>query len=94
MKQAQILVVKLNTIGRRGNEFVGPFTVSTETDFKAIVQRHFDTYLKGIAGYVLILFQKKLFQCERDNINPAKPYVRFVIAYHPYQDKFTSQKAS
>lgn len=90
MITAQLIVVKLNTIARRGNEHSDPITVTAETDFKPVIQHHFDTDLKGIAGYVLIKFGERLFQCERDNLDPTKPYIRHEIKYHPLAKLFTN----
>lgn len=89
MRNAELIIVKLNTIARNGNEFVGPIPAETETDFKAIIQEKFDTVLKGIAGYVLIYFNKKLYQCERDNLDTNSPYIRHSIKYHPLSGKFS-----
>jgi len=88
---AQLIVVKLNTIGRMGNEFHGPFDVGTPEDIRPTIQEKFDTLLKGIAGYVLVKFGSKLWQCERNSADKSKPYVRHEIAYHPLADKFTSR---
>lgn len=97
-----MIVVKLNSVSRNDNKYEGPFDVETETDFKAIIQKQFDTILKGVNGYVLVFFDKKIFQCERDNQNPDGPYVRHAIRWHPlgwmfdnhYLIKFTSQNKS
>lgn len=94
LKVAEIIVVRLNTIARKGKESFGPFVVTTETDFKKHIQRCFDKLLKGIAGHVIVSFNGKLFLCERDNVDPSKPYVRHVVKCHPLAHKFTSQKAS
>lgn len=90
---AQLIVVKLNTIGRLGNEFHGPFDVGRPVDIRPTIQEKFNTLLKGIAGYVLVYFDGKLWQCERNQVDPSKPYVRTEIAYHPLANKFTSQSA-
>ena len=91
MITAQLIVVKLNTIARTNNEHIGPITVTAETEFKPVVQYHFDTDLKGIAGYVLVKFGNRLFQCERDNVDPTKPYVRQEIKYHPLGHLFQTK---
>lgn len=87
---ARMIVVKLNTMVQHGNKYIGPTDIETQTDFKAIIQRQFDTTLKGIAGYVLVWFKDKLFMCERDNINPNGPYVRHEIAWHPLMWHFNN----
>ena len=95
MKQAEILVVKINTIGRKGNASHGPFVVQTDNDFKAIIQKCFDRMLKGTVGYVLVNFANKLWLCERNPIDPHKPYVRHTVKYHPMAPLFfTNQKVS
>jgi hypothetical protein len=94
---AEIIVIKQNTIGRRGNESEGPMTISPATtaegklDFKPVIQNIFDTTLRGIAGTVLVNYNGRLFLCERNNIDPHKPYVRTGIQYHPLAVKFTSR---
>ena len=90
MITAQLIVVKLNTIARTNNEYIGPITVTAETEFKPVVQHHFDVDLKGISGYVLVKFGERLFQCERDNVDPTKPYIRHAIMYHPLAKLFTN----
>jgi hypothetical protein len=96
---ARMIVVKLNGVSRHNNSYVGPVDIETQTDFKAIIQKQFDTTLKGIAGYVLVFFNGKIYQCERDQTKPEGPYVRHSIKWHPlgwmfdnhFLVKFTSQ---
>ncbi len=88
---AELIIVKLNTVGHMDNRFEGPLPVETQTDFKAIIQEKFDTILKGIAGYVLVFFNGKLYQCERDSVNPNGPYVRHSIKYHPLSNLFETK---
>jgi hypothetical protein len=90
MKQAELIVVRHNTVARKGNENFGPFLVRTETDFKASIQRFFHKFLRGVNGHIVVRFNGKMFQCCRDNVNPEKPYVRYVIKYHPLSDRFTN----
>lgn len=92
MMNAKMIVVKLNGVSRHNNEFVGPTDIETQTDFKAIIQQQFDSVLKGIAGYVLVFFNEKLYMCERDQTKPDGPYVRFSIKWHPLADKFSVQQ--
>jgi len=75
MKKAELLVVKTTTIARLKPETVGPIAIETETDFKAIIEGKFKEHLKGIGGYILVDFAGKLWQAERDPIDPHKPYV-------------------
>ena len=89
MKQAELIIVKYNTVARKGNENYGPFLIRTETDFKGQIQRFFNKFLKGINGHILVRFNDKLFQCSRDNVDPNKPYVRHIIRYHPLEKVFT-----
>jgi hypothetical protein len=93
MKKAKLIVVKTATVAR-GSSYTGPFDIEAEVDFKALIQKRFTEDLKGAAGYVLVAFNGKLFQCERDPVDPSKPYVRHVVKYHPLAKLFTSQKAS
>lgn len=91
MKQAEVIIVKSNTIARKGNESFGPFVIRTQTDFKSQIQLLFDKFLRGVAGHIVVSFNGKMFMCERDNVNPHKPYVRHVVKYHPLADKFTKR---
>ena len=91
MIEADLIVVKLNTVARTNNEYVGPLHVTAETEFKPVVQHHFNTDLKGIAGYILVKFGDRLFQCERDNVDPTKPYIRHEIKYHPLAKLFANR---
>lgn len=92
MKKAKLIVVKTGTVAH-GPSHMGPFNIETETDFKALVQKRFNEDLKGVAGYVLVQFNDKLWQCERDPVDPSKPYVRHTVKYHPLAKLFTNQKA-
>lgn len=93
MKEAELIVVKLNTVARFGNEHIGPIRITTEgPDFKDIIQNHFGIFLQGIAGYILVKYKGRLFQCERDNVNPSNPYVRHEVRYHPLANLFTRRK--
>ena len=93
MKKAKLIIVKTGTVAH-GPNHTGPFDVEAAEDLKPLIQAKFYEDLKGCAGYVLAEFNGKLFQCERNPIDPDKPYVRHVIAYHPLAKLFTSQKAS
>jgi hypothetical protein len=88
---AELIVIKLNTVSRNTNEWIEPELIESETNFKSIIQEKFNTVLKGIPGNVLVLFNGKLFLCERNNLNPDGPYVRQEIMWHPLAEKFTSQ---
>ncbi len=90
---AQLIVVELNTVARQGNKFHGPFVIEAKQDIRPTIQEKFDTLLRGIAGYVLVQFGDRLWQCERNNVDPSKPYVRNEIKYHPYAERFVNQKA-
>lgn len=90
MKQAKLIVVKTGTVAH-GPSHTGPFDIEAETDLKPLIQKRFNEDLKGCAGYVLAAFNGKLFQCERDPVDPHKPYVRHVVTYHPLAKLFTNQ---
>ena len=90
MKRAELIIVKTTTVARIKPEIVGPLMVETETDFKAIIQAEFDNHLKGIAGYILVDFGGKIWMCERNPIDPRKPYVRHSVRYHPLAKFFFS----
>ena len=94
MMNAELIVVKLNTVAHTGNRFEGPLGIWTDKDFRSTIQHHFDTLLRGIQGYILVMFNGRLFQCERDNTNPEKPYIRHEIKYHPVAKEFTCQKTA
>lgn len=85
---AQIIVVKLNTAGQQGNRHEGPETVTVPHDIRPLIQQKFDTILKGIAGYVLVCFDGRLWQAERCD-EPGKTYVRHEIKYHPLTSLFS-----
>jgi hypothetical protein len=92
---AQLIAVRLNSVGRMGNEHTAPLSIGVPEDIRPKVQEQFNTFLRGVAGYVLVYFKGKLWQCERDNVDPSKPYVRHGITYHPLANKFfTSQTVS
>lgn len=93
MKKAKLIVVKIGTVAH-GPQHTGPFEVEAAEDLKPLIQAKFDEDLKGCAGYVLAEFNGKLFQCERDPLDPKKPYVRHTVKYHPYAKFFTNQKSS
>jgi len=88
---AQLIVVRLNTMGRKGNESFGPFEIGIPEDIRPRITRMFDTLLKGIQGYVLVKFGNKLWQCERNAADPNRPYVRNEITYHPLAERFVSR---
>jgi hypothetical protein len=92
MKHAELIVVRTTTVARHKIEATGPMAVETETDFKTIIQSKFDIHLKGVAGYVLVDFAGKLWQAERDPVDPHKPYVRHSVKYHPLASLFTRFK--
>ena len=92
MKRAELLVVKTTTITRLKPETVGPIAIETETDFKAIIENKFKEHLRGIGGYILVDFANKLWMCERDPVDPHKPYVRHAVKYHPMAKRFRSQQ--
>lgn len=71
----------------------GPVEASAEKSFKGLIQRLLNVHLKGTAGYILVAFGGKMWQCERDNVNPEKPYAKQEVKYHPLALLFTSQKA-
>ena len=91
MKRAELIAVKTTTMARPRAQVIGPLEIETETDFKQIIQGKFDEYLKGVAGYFLVEFNGKIYQCERDPVDPSKPYVRHPIKYHPEQNRFSSR---
>jgi hypothetical protein len=91
-KRAELIVVKTTTIARTEAQLLGPLGIWTETDFKALIQEFFDKHLKGVAGYILVDFNGKLWQCERDPVTPTKPYVRHSVRYSPIAKHFTSQQ--
>lgn len=93
MKKAKLIVVKTGTVAR-GPSHAGPFEVAATEDLKPLIQKRFDEDLKGCAGYVLAQFNGKLFQCERDPVDPDKPYIRHTVKYHPLAKFFTNQKAT
>jgi len=93
MKQAKLIVVKTGTVAH-GSTHTGPFDIEAEDDLKPLIQKRFTEDLKGCSGYVLALFNEKLFQCERDPVDPHKPYVRHVVKYHPLASLFTNQNPS
>ncbi len=88
---ADLIIVKQNTIARTGNIFSGPHTVTVKENFKAVIQNIFRMTLRGIAGHVLVCYNGQLWQMERDNIDPSKPYVKVKIKYHPLAKYFTSR---
>ena len=90
----QLIAVRLNSVGRMGNEHTAPISIGVPADIRPKVQEQFNTFLRGVAGYVLVYFKGRLWQCERDNIDPNRPYVRHAITYHPLAEKFTSQTVS
>jgi hypothetical protein len=92
MKHAELIVVRTTTVARHKIEITGPMAVETETDFKAIIQGKFDTHLRGVAGYVLVDFAGKLWQAERDPVDPHKPYSRHSVKYHPLAKLFARFK--
>lgn len=89
---AQLIVVTLNTVGQHGNRHTPPETIKADTDIRPTIQEKFDTLLKGVAGYVLVFFNDKLWQCERNCVEPSKPYIRNEINYHPLANLFTLTK--
>lgn len=93
MKKAKLIVVKIATVAH-GESHTGPFEVSAVEDLKPLIQKRFNEDLKGCAGYVLASFNDKLFLCERDPVDPNKPYVRHTVKYHPLASLFTNQKAT
>lgn len=84
----QLIVVTLNTAGQHGNRHTEPETIKTPHDIRPTIQQKFDTVLRGIAGYVLVFFNGRLWQCERNSVEPNKPYIRNEITYHPLATKF------
>ena len=89
--KAQLIVVFLNTVAHNDNRYIGPEDIKAEADIRPTIQKKFDTVLKGVPGYVLVSFNGKLWQCERNANNPNKPYVRNEITYHPLYEKFASR---
>jgi hypothetical protein len=83
---AQVIVVKLNTVGHMDNRHEGPETIDVPHDIRPLIQQKFDTILKGIAGYVLVCFDGRLWQAERPEL--GKPYVRYEVTYHPLAKLF------
>ena len=93
MKHAELILVKTTTVARSKATITGPLGIWTETDFKTIIQEFFDKHLKGVAGYILVDFNGKLWQAERDPVNPNKPYVRHSVRYSPIAKLFSSQQS-
>ena len=92
IKRAELIVVKTTTVARPKPEIIGPLGIWTETDFKAIIEWFFNSHLKGVAGYILVDFNNRFWQCERNPIDPHKPYVRHSVKYSPIAKQFTSQQ--
>ena len=91
--KAKLIVVKTATVAH-GPEPGEPIEIEAlDGDLKPLIQKRFNEDLKGVAGYVLVSFKDRLWQCERDPVDPTKPYVRHTVKYHPLGKLFTDQKA-
>ena len=89
--KAQLIVVFLNTVAHNENRHIGPEDIKAEADIRPTIQKKFDTVLKGVPGYVLVSFNGKLWQCERNAADDRKPYVRNEITYHPLAKEFAGR---
>jgi hypothetical protein len=86
---AQLIAIKLNSIARLNNEFVGPIDVLKEEDIKVEIRKLFDTTLKGIRGNVLVKWNGQMFLCEPNQVSPDRDYSRIIVRYHPLAEKFS-----
>jgi hypothetical protein len=94
MNVAEIIVVVYNT---RSNAYDGNrnqhtvIGIPTKDLIKETIAKQFAVggTLEKVMGYVLVKFDGKLHMCERNVLNPKKPYVRHEINYHPLEKEFS-----
>lgn len=71
---------------QRNRYVIKSISVSTPAEFQQTIQDSLDGIPVG-KGYALVQWNKKLFLCQKDSNNPAVPYVRHEIKYHPLASK-------
>ncbi len=90
MPDGQIIVVEYNG---RYNAFEGErnkhniLTIENKLDIQPMIELQLKTLTKG--GYLLIKYSGILYICEKDNVDPSRPYRKHVVKYHPYAKEFT-----